>query len=55
MSDSVFVRIVTRQATASRVIKGVHIPAGMNIHANIWALHHDPQFWNQPQVFDPER
>ncbi|XP_076456167.1 cytochrome P450 3A4-like [Babylonia areolata] len=48
-------QIVTRQAADSRVVKGLHIPAGMNIHANIWALHHDPCFWNQPEVFDPER
>nr|KAG5704131.1 hypothetical protein BaRGS_009661 [Batillaria attramentaria] len=48
-------QIVTRQATESRVINGVTIPAGMNIHANIWALHHDPEFWTQPEVFDPER
>lgn len=48
-------RIVTRKADKAREFKGFTIPAGMNIHANIWALHHDPEFWNRPEDFDPER
>ncbi|PVD38785.1 hypothetical protein C0Q70_01408 [Pomacea canaliculata] len=47
--------IVTRKADKAREFKGFTIPAGMNIHANIWALHHDPEFWNHPEDFDPER
>ncbi|KAK3607440.1 hypothetical protein CHS0354_035139 [Potamilus streckersoni] len=47
--------IVTRQAAESRIYNGVHIPAGMAIQANVWALHHDGHFWQNPEAFIPER
>ncbi|XP_033752365.1 cytochrome P450 3A11-like [Pecten maximus] len=47
--------IVTRQAAAARTYGHVHIPAGMNVQVDVWGLHHDSKFWNQPQKFMPER
>ncbi|KAL3877748.1 hypothetical protein ACJMK2_035410 [Sinanodonta woodiana] len=47
--------IVTRQAAESRSYNGVYIPAGMAVQANVWALHHDEQLWQNPEEFIPER
>jgi hypothetical protein len=48
-------RIVTRQAKETATYNGITIPAGMNIQADVWGLHHDNEFWEQPTVFNPER
>ncbi|XP_067672070.1 cytochrome P450 3A11-like [Haliotis asinina] len=47
--------IVTRRAAKTKTYNGVTIPADMNVHANVWALHHDEEFWESPETFDPER
>ena len=31
------------------------IPAGTNIHANQWAIHHDPELYSEPDTFNPQR
>lgn len=31
------------------------IPRGYHIYLNLWAVHHDPKYWKQPDVFDPDR
>ncbi|XP_050451489.1 cytochrome P450 4C1-like [Cataglyphis hispanica] len=31
------------------------IPAGTNLHVNIYGVHRDPNFWPNPEVFDPDR
>lgn len=48
-------RIVTRQAKNTATYNGITIPAGMNIQADVWSLHHDEEFWEQPSVFNPDR
>jgi len=34
---------------------GYLIPAGSILQVNLQLLHHDPRFWENPEVFDPER
>jgi len=31
------------------------VPAGARIHLNIYGVHRDPNFWPNPEVFDPDR
>jgi cytochrome P450 family 6 len=31
------------------------IPKGTDIHINIYSLHHDPEYFPNPEKFDPER
>uniref|UniRef100_A0A2C9JFY0 Cytochrome P450 n=1 Tax=Biomphalaria glabrata TaxID=6526 RepID=A0A2C9JFY0_BIOGL len=47
--------IVTRQAAADRQYGDLKIPSGMNILANVWALHRDPKYWTEPDTFNPDR
>ncbi|XP_033751854.1 cytochrome P450 3A8-like [Pecten maximus] len=37
------------------VVNGVKIPAGMNISIPIYCIHHDPDNWEDPEKFIPER
>ncbi|CAL1272963.1 unnamed protein product [Larinioides sclopetarius] len=36
-------------------INGYIIPKGSEITANLWALHHDPAYWEKPEEFRSER
>ncbi|CAG5132500.1 unnamed protein product [Candidula unifasciata] len=47
--------IVTRQAEEDRQYGNVRIPAGMNVLANVWALHRDEMYWFEPDIFNPDR
>ncbi|GFU01064.1 cytochrome P450 2J6 [Trichonephila clavipes] len=45
----------TRKAVEDIPIRGYVIPKGADITANLWALHHDPKYWDNPDEFRPER
>ncbi|XP_071485174.1 cytochrome P450 2U1-like [Diadema antillarum] len=37
------------------VLNGYDIPKGTVIIPNLWAVHHDPELWEKPDEFNPER
>ncbi|XP_046365712.1 cytochrome P450 3A8-like isoform X2 [Haliotis rufescens] len=45
----------TRVAAKSTTINGYHIPAGMPVIIPVYAVQHDPEFWADPEKFDPDR
>ena len=44
-----------RKAIADDEIRGYHIPANSMIFISPYCLHRHPDFWENPEVFDPER
>ena len=46
---------LTRVAEADIKIKGVRIEKGQGVAINVYALHMDPEFWDEPTKFKPER
>ena len=36
-------------------IKGIHIKKGWIIAFPVYAMHHDPELWENPEEFRPER
>lgn len=44
-----------RMAVADTALDGCYIPAGTAALLAPLAVHHDPQLWRRPHVFDPER
>ncbi|XP_004414215.1 PREDICTED: thromboxane-A synthase isoform X1 [Odobenus rosmarus divergens] len=45
----------TREAAQDCEVQGQHIPAGTVVEVAVGALHHDPEYWPQPETFNPER
>ena len=46
---------VPHTAMGDHSIQGYTIPKDTNIHINLWGLHHDPDFWTDPENFRPGR
>ena len=46
---------VNRECCENYDLNGIHIPAGTEIMIPIYVLHHDPDAWQNPEKFDPER
>lgn len=44
-----------RQAIEDDVLAGRHIPAGTPVLISVYGAHHNPEQWQDPQRFDPER
>ncbi|XP_069134019.1 cytochrome P450 3A11-like isoform X2 [Argopecten irradians] len=44
-----------RRCVKTTTLKGITIPAGMVVIIPIYAIHHDPDIWEKPDVFNPER
>lgn len=36
-------------------LQNYDIPKGTIIIGNIWSLHNDPKYWNEPDAFNPSR
>ena len=43
------------RASEDAEIGGYLIPAGTQVLGNIYSIHHDPQYWDSPNEFIPER
>jgi cytochrome P450 len=46
---------ITRRALTDDEIVGYHIPAGSMVHLVPYVTHRHPDFWENPEGFDPER
>ena len=47
--------IIGRAALRDDEIGGYHIPAGSTVLMSQYVTHRHPDFWEQPEGFDPER
>nr|XP_043636287.1 cytochrome P450 93A3-like [Erigeron canadensis] len=47
--------LIPRQASKDTTVAGYHIPANSTIYVNSWALGRDPNCWENPLQFMPER
>ncbi|XP_071570996.1 cytochrome P450 4C1-like isoform X2 [Temnothorax nylanderi] len=49
------VYLISRIATEDVKLQSYLVPAGTFLHLNIYGVHRDPNFWSNPEVFDPDR
>jgi len=47
--------LTSRECAQDCDIKGLHIKKGTPIMTSIYSIHHDPEFYPEPEKFDPER
>ncbi|XXG45153.1 hypothetical protein AAC387_Pa02g0313 [Persea americana] len=47
--------LVPRESMEEVIIEGYEIPAKTRIFVNAWAIGRDPESWENPEVFDPDR
>lgn len=47
--------LIPRKSSRDCVIAGYHIPAKTHLFVNVWAIHRDPNYWENPLEFNPER
>ena len=46
---------VPHKTTVDTTLQGYSIPKGTTVLTNLWSLHHDPEIWDDPGTFRPER
>lgn len=46
---------LSRRTSTGDVIGGHEIPPGSDVWTSPWVTHRHPEFWDRPEVFDPER
>ncbi|EFN86159.1 Cytochrome P450 4C1 [Harpegnathos saltator] len=49
------VTFISRLCTTDLKLQSYIIPKDTTMHLFIYCLHHDPNFWPDPEVFDPDR
>ncbi|MBV8306681.1 MAG: cytochrome P450 [Gammaproteobacteria bacterium] len=47
--------VLSRRTIEADVLGGYPVPAGTNVLLPLYLLHRHPQFWSEPEAFDPER
>ncbi|KAH9784066.1 cytochrome P450 83B1 [Citrus sinensis] len=47
--------LVPRETTEKSIIDGYEIPAKTLVYVNAWAIGRDPEAWENPEEFNPER
>ncbi|XP_031390311.1 flavonoid 3',5'-hydroxylase 1-like [Punica granatum] len=47
--------LLPRSPTQSCTVGGFTVPQGCKVFLNAWAVHRDPQYWDDPSEFRPER
>ena len=47
--------LVPRKTTVDTILQGYHIPEGATVFANAWSVHHNPDTWEAPNDFRPQR
>nr|CAB3235793.1 cytochrome P450 2U1-like [Phallusia mammillata] len=46
---------LSRNATKDVTVRGLHIPKGTQVFANLWQVHNDETYWKNPNKFEPQR
>jgi len=49
------ITFVARKLTETLTVDGLTIPPGTDVDIMLYWLHRDPEFWPEPEKFDPER
>jgi cytochrome P450 len=47
--------ILARKSIEDDTLKDFPVPSGSNILINLYGLHHHPAYWDNPDIFDPDR
>ena len=46
---------IPHKTTVDTTLQGYNIPKNTTVLINLWSLHHDPEIWDDPNNFRPER
>ncbi|SAL96577.1 hypothetical protein [Absidia glauca] len=55
INGSVVALITPRRTTADVTLSNVFIPKDTLVNVNIYDLHHNPNVWDEPETFNPDR
>jgi len=47
--------VAMHKTTVDTSLQGYHIPKSTTVLINLWSLHHDPEIWEYPNDFRPQR